>query len=191
MPSNKNKGKSENKNEDLGLNIESENAEVNQAAEDNALAQANAKIEELQAQQKESEEKIAAAEEAQKLAEANEIAAKQESKEIEHGDHDFWWVTFAAKDNPNAADQVMLGINGNILVMKRNVPVIVPSNYLQVADHAVAKQYRQLPGEERRVVGEIKTFPYTKIKPATKKEYLAMKKKGTQASKESNAKTSN
>ena len=126
-----------------------------------------------------------------RLADANLIEAKKESKEIEHGDHAYWWVSFAAKDNPNASDQVILGVNGNILVMKRNVNVILPSNYLEVADHAVAKQYRQLPGESRVIVGEIKTYPYTKIKPATKAEFDKMKREGTKASKASNNKDAN
>jgi hypothetical protein len=181
---------------DLGLNVEGDetNAPENQSApqlnsqEDNALAKAEAEIEKLKAEKEEADKKAAEAEEAKKIAEAALVEAKDEAEEMPHNDSKFWWVTFAAKDNPSATDQVILGVNGEMLVIKRNVKVIVPSRYLKVADNAVAKQYRQLPGEERVVVGEVKTYPYTKLKPATEEEYQAMKAEGTKATKEAQSK---
>jgi len=118
-----------------------------------------------------------------------EIELLKNKENVFNEKHDYWKVIFAAKDNPQASDQVHLGLNGEILVMCRNVEVIVPSTFLEVADHAVAKQYRQLPGEERRVVGEIKTYPYTKIAPSTKEEFLKMKREGVAANKKNNSKT--
>tara|TARA_R100000655_G_scaffold109485_1_gene164123 strand:- start:33 stop:554 length:522 start_codon:yes stop_codon:yes gene_type:complete len=100
-------------------------------------------------------------------------AEKAKNKSYDRVDSKFWWVKFAPKSNPNQENQVTLGVNGEMLVMQRNVEVIIPSSYLEVCDHAVVAQYRQMPGEPRRKIGEVKTFPYQLLRPGTQKEFRA------------------
>lgn len=97
----------------------------------------------------------------------------------------YFRVKFAAKSNPQSADQVTLGVNGELVVVQREKEVVLPEKFLEAADNATVLQYKQLPGEPRKIVGKVQTFPYVKIGEASEAEYLKMKSEGTKALRDS------
>lgn len=97
---------------------------------------------------------------------------------------EFFWVRFSAKSSPNETEDVDLTVNGEKLIIAREVNVIVPKRYLICADNATYPMYRIRPGETRKTTHHVKLYPYTKIKRATKKEYDAMKAEGTRKMRE-------
>jgi len=99
------------------------------------------------------------------------------SKE-QHESEKFYRVIFQAKTNPNDEDDVPLSLNGTTILSKREVEVILPASYLEVADHTVKSQYEQKPGHDRKIVGKVRKFMYQKIGEATKAEFEAFKKSG-------------
>ena len=98
----------------------------------------------------------------------------------------FHWVRFQEKASADAQENVELSVNGETLVMKRNRPVIVPSRFLECADHAVVPIFKQLPNQPRKITGKVKTFPYERITDkgsggmATQTEFMTMMRTGTQ-----------
>ena len=97
----------------------------------------------------------------------------------------YFRVKFNAKSSASDEDQVTLGCNGVLLKIQREKEIILPERFLEVADHTISIQYRQMPGEKRKIAGKVQTFPYTRLGTSTKAEYLKMKKAGTQATKKS------
>ncbi|OGV36143.1 MAG: hypothetical protein A2020_12120 [Lentisphaerae bacterium GWF2_45_14] len=95
----------------------------------------------------------------------------------------FYRVQFQAKSHPNDEDMVTLSVNGEMLVIQREHEVVVPERFLEVANHAIAPQYRQLPGVTRKVVGKIQTFPYTILGEATESEFVRLRNEGNKATK--------
>ena len=96
----------------------------------------------------------------------------------------FHWVRFHAKSNPEDQDDVHLIVNGEVLVMQREKKVVVPSHFLEAADHGTYIKFRQLPNKPRKVMGRIKTFPYDKLGDATEKEFREQKRAGTKKTKD-------
>jgi hypothetical protein len=90
----------------------------------------------------------------------------------------YFKVTFQAKTNPNDENDVPLSLNGTTILSKRDVEVILPASYLEVADHTVRSQYEQKPGHDRKIVSVIKKFVYHKGKEVTKEDFEAFKKSG-------------
>jgi len=92
----------------------------------------------------------------------------------------YFEVVFHARSSPNDTESVQLAVNGETLIMQREMPVIVPQRFLECADHAVRPVFRQLPNKPRKVTGSVKTYPYEKKRPATREEYENQKREGTQ-----------
>ncbi len=88
----------------------------------------------------------------------------------------YWWVTFNAKGSPNDPDDVILAVNAEILQVQREKRIIIPNRFKENADHATYPQFRQLPGEERKIVAQIKQYPYTTHEQATEAEYEEFKR---------------
>jgi hypothetical protein len=105
---------------------------------------------------------------------------KDESESVER----YFKVRFQAKSNVNDTEDVMLAVNGETLVIRRESEVIVPERFLLCADNAVYQHFRQLPGKPRKVVGQIKMYPYDKLGEASEKEYLKQKSDGTRATRD-------
>ena len=99
------------------------------------------------------------------------------SKEVHECDK-FYRVIFQAKTNPNDEDDVPLSVNGVTILSKRDVEVILPGSYLEVADHTVKSQYEQKPGHDRKIVGKVRKFMYQRIGEATRAEFEKFKKTG-------------
>ena len=99
----------------------------------------------------------------------------------------YWEVLFSPKGKPDDPNDVTLSWNGQCLQMKRGEAVVVPGPFLEVCDHAVYPQYRQMPGEARKVTSFVKHFPYTVLRAATEEEYRERKASGDKMTKDSRA----
>lgn len=86
----------------------------------------------------------------------------------------YWRMQFHEKTDPNATDKVELTHNGDTLIFERGIPVICPETHRHIADLAVHNIYRMVPGEDRKVVSPVRTYPYQLIGPATEEEYRAL-----------------
>lgn len=95
---------------------------------------------------------------------------------------EYHWVRFHDKTNEQDPDDVVLGVNGEVLLIQRNEWVILPHRFLVCAENAVHPHFKQLPGHPRKQVGTIRTWPHdTKAEPATREQFLEMKRLGTAA----------
>lgn len=103
----------------------------------------------------------------------------------------FYEVLFSSKGSPNDPDDVTLTLNGECLHIQRNVPVIVPGPFLEVADHGVYPVYHQEPGKDRKIVGSVKFFPYTTLRQASEEEYRKMKASGDKITRDAREKQEN
>ena len=91
----------------------------------------------------------------------------------------YFLVKFNAKSNSNDENDVMLSVNGETLIFQRGKEVFIPYRFLDCADHTTRPHFQQLPNKPRKVIGTIMTFPYTKLREATKQEYESQRKAGT------------
>ncbi|HQI02811.1 MAG TPA: hypothetical protein PLA18_16170 [Deltaproteobacteria bacterium] len=91
----------------------------------------------------------------------------------------FWRVRFHAKAQPNDQEDVQLTVNGETLIIAREKEVVIPDRFRECADHATYEQFRQMPGEPRKVSGKIRVFPYDILGEATEQEYRSKKDAGT------------
>jgi len=96
----------------------------------------------------------------------------------------YYKVSFHAKASPNDPEDVQLSVNGDTLVIARERPVVIPERFRECADHATYPQFRQLPGETRKIVGRIRVFPYDLLGEATEQEYRKQKDEGTKKTRE-------
>jgi hypothetical protein len=90
----------------------------------------------------------------------------------------YYRVMFSQKASPSDPDDVELSVNGETLVIKRGVEVIIPARFKECADNATFQQFRQLPGKPRKLIGHIKVFPYQLMGESTKPEFDKMKTDG-------------
>lgn len=93
----------------------------------------------------------------------------------------YFEVIFNAKAAENDPEDVMLGVNGELLNIKRETKVVLPKRFLEVADHASETKWKQLPGQPRKKVGIVKRYPYTVLGPAKEEDYRKAKAEGTKA----------
>lgn len=91
---------------------------------------------------------------------------------------EYFEVVFSPKSSPTDSHDVVLGVNGEMLVIRRSDRVIVPGRFLEAADHALYPTFHQMPNEERKITSWVQTFPYTRIRRATKAEYDEQKGAG-------------
>lgn len=92
----------------------------------------------------------------------------------------YWEVIFADRHSDTESTDVFLSHQGMCLQMQRNVRVVLPGYFLEVADHGRYPVYSQDPDnkEGRKVRGHIQVYPYTALRPATRAEYLELKASG-------------
>ena len=93
-------------------------------------------------------------------------------------------VRFHAKSNSEDPDDVVLSVNGETLNIQREQVVIIPSSFLEVADHGTWTKFIQLPNQPRKLAGKIKTYPYDLIGTGTREEFLKQRQEGTKKVKE-------
>jgi hypothetical protein len=94
-------------------------------------------------------------------------------------DAEFYRVRFSPKSSADQDDDVMLTVNGESLIIQRDVETIIPKRFRECADHARFPKYMQLPDQPRKIVAWVQFFPYQIIGPSTKEEYLEMREEGT------------
>jgi len=94
----------------------------------------------------------------------------------------FYWVRFHDKTNQQDPDHVELGVNGEVLKIQRNKWVILPARFLECARHAVHPHFQQVPGQPRKQVGTLVTWPHdVRQEHATRGQYAEMLAEGTKA----------
>lgn len=94
------------------------------------------------------------------------------------------WVRFHHKSNPMDPDEVVLGVNGEVLIVRRNERVPMPQRFLEVADHATYRHFTQEPGRDRKVDREIHKYPYDVLGEATREDFIRWKRAGTKATRD-------
>jgi len=106
------------------------------------------------------------------------IDSSGEAKEVpvEHMSSRFFVVNFGAQRDKNEPVDVVLSLNGAPLVMKRQVEVIIPGSYLEIAQHAHILHFEQLPNKPRKVDAHIDVYPCTILREASEAEYKAFRK---------------
>jgi len=90
----------------------------------------------------------------------------------------FWEVQFAPMSDQNDSLDVRLMWEGQCLIMKRMVPVVLPGFYLEVADNAMRDKYIQNEKVGRKKIGQVQQYPYTVLGDATMEQYLFQKAEG-------------
>jgi hypothetical protein len=93
-------------------------------------------------------------------------------------------VRFHAKSHPNDPDDVQLGVNGEVLVIKREETIPLLERYVVVARNATYDQFRQLPGEQRKVIAKVQKFPFDILGASTLAEYRRERAAGTKIANE-------
>jgi hypothetical protein len=90
---------------------------------------------------------------------------------------------FHAKSRPDDEDKVTLGVHndvsGEVLVIEREKDVVLPERFWDCARNAHYPQFRQLPGQPRKIVGKVLMFPFEILGESTREAFLAQKKEGT------------
>lgn len=90
----------------------------------------------------------------------------------------YWEVQFSPAKSENDPIDVRLMWEGQCLIIKRMVPVVLPGFYIEVADNATRDHYTQTPEQGRKKIGVIQEYPYTTYREASRDEYLAQKAAG-------------
>ena len=97
---------------------------------------------------------------------------------------EFYRVRFSPKSSADQDDDVILSVNGETLIIKRDVETIIPRRFRECADHARYPKYVQLPDQPRKIVAWVQFFPYQMIAPSTEAEYKEMRAEGTRVTKD-------
>jgi hypothetical protein len=96
----------------------------------------------------------------------------------------YWKVMFHQKSNPMEPNDVIIGVNGEVLQMQRGKEVVVPKRYLEASEHAYYESFSQMPGEERKTTARVSVYTYTILEQSTAKEYFAQKREGDRIARE-------
>jgi len=124
-------------------------------------------------------------------AEADKIIL--EAKTIDHGEikgsfnlqvEGYWEVMFSPAKSENDPIDVRLMWEGQCLIIKRMLPVVLPGFYLEVADNATRDHFIQTPEAGRKKIGVIQEYPYTVLREAGRDEFLTQKAAGDRVMKE-------
>ena len=122
-----------------------------------------------------------------------ENAEKIMSMKLDHGEikgvfdlkvEGYWEVNFSPAKSENDPIDVRLIWEGQCLIIKRMVPVVLPGFYLEVADNATRDHFIQTPQQGRKKIGVIQEYPYTVFREASRDEFLAQKASGDRVMKE-------
>jgi hypothetical protein len=100
--------------------------------------------------------------------------------EQQHPPEKYFWVSFNAKAKPTDTDDVILSVEGETIVIRREHKVCIPERFLECADHARYPHFQQLPNKPRKITAWIETYPYQRIREGTKEEFETMLRQGTQ-----------
>lgn len=90
----------------------------------------------------------------------------------------YFFVQFQEKSSEQDLDLIPLGINNDVIMCRRGEKIILPKSYLEVADHAIFRKFRAVPGQPRKVETIVKRFPYSIIGPASRADFVTMMNAG-------------
>jgi len=93
-------------------------------------------------------------------------------------------VYFHAKSTATDHEDVSLSHNGQNIVIQRQKEVTIPKRFIEIAEHAVYSQFKQLPGESRKVIAQVRKFPFEIRGEGTEEDYLKQIRDGTKKTKE-------
>ena len=96
----------------------------------------------------------------------------------------YYRVRFHAKAQPNDPDDVTLACNGENLIFRREQETIIPGRFKEVADHGQYVQFRQVPNKPRKIVANVRIFPYDMLGESTEAEFRQMLKEGNKKQKD-------
>ena len=96
----------------------------------------------------------------------------------------YWEVMFSPAKSENEPIDVRLMWEGQCLIIKRMLPVVLPGFYLEVADNATRDHFIQTPEAGRKKIGVIQEYPYTVLREAGRDEFLTQKAAGDRVMKE-------
>jgi len=113
-----------------------------------------------------------------------EAVASEKPVVIKPPKEKFYRMKFHAKSSPNDQDDVILSVNGESVVIERSKEVVLPERYRVCAENARSPQFRQMPTQQHKIVGEVITFPFDVLGEGTEAEYLDMKRAGTKLAKD-------
>ena len=88
-------------------------------------------------------------------------------------------MRFHAKSNPNDTEDVVIAVNGQILQLQREQEVVVAGRFLEACRNATRTVFRQLPGQDRKTISKIMTYPFDIIGAGTEADYNQQKREGT------------
>jgi hypothetical protein len=144
-------------------------------------------IAELQARIKTEEEQAKKiAELRAQLAEAEKQPASKEQREFslkpdEGEKYAYFAIVFHPKRTDSDDEFITIGVNGKFLTWRRNVPTVIRSDYMEVANNAFVPKFKQLPGEERKEIGGLKPYTFTIERRIDRSEYERLKAEGDKA----------
>ena len=104
-----------------------------------------------------------------------------DENEVAPSEEQFFRIKFSAKTSKNDTEDVILACQGEVLTIQREEEVTLPARFVEVAEHARTVTFSQRPGELRKRLGEIVTYPYTVLGPGRKEDYLTLKQEGHDA----------
>ena len=104
------------------------------------------------------------------------------AKNEEKSGKKYYKVRFHERQSSTEPVNVVLGVNGDILVIRRGEEVILPEEYVELARSCMLRCYFPVP-EGQKTVRKKLTMPrcsFDLLGEATEAEYLKMKKEGTE-----------
>jgi len=110
---------------------------------------------------------------AQNVAQAAGASEDEQPKEL------FFKVRFHRRQSAVESADVELTVNCDCLKLQRGEVCVVPGRFLEAANHTRRPMFSNVPGESRKVVGEVQTYTYDTIGPATEAEYIEERRRGT------------
>lgn len=110
-------------------------------------------------------------EEVPKETEEAEIPAKSTEK--------YFKVRFHERTSESESENITLGVNGNILVIRRGVPVVIPESFVKTARRAVIR-YRYTDTKSGKPVSrKLARCSFDILGESSEAEFLKMKEEGT------------
>ncbi len=102
---------------------------------------------------------------------ARQIAGKKAKQPVEKTTYKR--VKFHSKSDKNQQNDVVLSVNGHTLLLKRDMPIVLPLHFLEAADNATYDQFQTGSGA-RKVIAKVRLYPYDVLGEATEEDYREM-----------------
>lgn len=91
---------------------------------------------------------------------------------------EYWLVRFHEKQHDQELDQFPLSVNNDVIAVSRGEEIVLPASYLEVAENARIPRWKTIPGQNRKVRSVVSRYPFTKIRKATRQEFVQRMREG-------------